>query len=74
MWVGDVCQVAETSDVIFSIVGYPKDVREIMFGDYGVLSGIQSGKAIVDMTTSEPDLAVEISKAAEKKHCFAMYA
>lgn len=60
--------------MIFSIVGYPKDVREIMFGDYGVLSGVQSGKAVVDMTTSEPALAVEISEAAEKKHCFSMYA
>jgi len=59
--------VAETADVIFTIVGYPDDVREVILGPDGVLAGCQAGNIVVDMTTSEPSLAVEIAaRAAEK--------
>ena len=60
-------QVAEQADVIFSIVGYPRDLREITLGDQGTLSAAQSGKILVDMTTSEPSLAREIYAAAKSK-------
>jgi 3-hydroxyisobutyrate dehydrogenase len=56
--------VAEVSDVVFSIVGYPRDVREITFGEHATLAGARPGTVLVDMTTSEPALAVEIDKAA----------
>lgn len=59
--------VAEASDVVFTIVGYPKDVREVILGEDGVLSGARAGTTIVDMTTSEPALAVEIAEAAQAK-------
>ncbi len=54
------------SDVVFTIVGYPSDVRSVILGENGVLSGCGSGKIIVDMTTSQPSLAVEIAQAAAK--------
>ncbi len=57
--------VAESSDVVFSIVGYPADVRAITLGSDGTLSGASPGSILVDMTTSEPALAVEIARAAE---------
>lgn len=56
--------VAEGSDVIFSIVGFPADVREVLLGEEGALAGASQGTVIVDMTTSEPSLAVEIAEAA----------
>lgn len=59
--------VAERSDVIFTIVGYPADVRSVILGPDGVLAGCRRGSIIVDMTTSEPSLAVEIARAAELK-------
>ncbi len=59
--------VAEQSDVIFSIVGFPSDVREVLLGDEGALAGSKSGNILVDMTTSEPSLAIEIAEAAEAK-------
>lgn len=59
--------VAERADVIFSIVGYPRDVRSITMGDEGTLSAAQSGKILVDMTTSEPSLAREIYAAAKSR-------
>ena len=52
--------VAEQSDVIFAIVGFPSDVREVFLGDQGALAGSKAGNILVDMTTSEPSLAVEI--------------
>lgn len=60
-------EVAENSDVIFAIVGYPKDVREVFLGVDGALAGAKAGSILVDMTTSEPSLAVEIYEAAKAK-------
>src|SRR5262245_7051219 len=59
--------VAERSDVVFAIVGFPRDVREVFLGRDGALAGIKSGGVFVDMTTSEPSLAREISEAAKGK-------
>src|SRR4051794_26597971 len=59
--------VAERSDVVFAIVGFPKDVREVFLGQQGALAGIKSGGVLVDMTTSEPSLAREIHDAAKGK-------
>ena len=64
VWADSPRAVAEASDVIFSIVGFPADVREVMLGDDGALAGSKSGNVLVDMTTSEPSLAVEIYEAA----------
>ena len=44
--------VAEASDIIFAIVGFPKDVREVFLGVDGALAGARSGSVFVDMTTS----------------------
>ena len=65
-WADSPRAVAEASDVVFTIVGYPSDVRSVILGENGVLSGCGSGKIIVDMTTSQPSLAVEIAQAAAK--------
>ncbi|XP_068669688.1 probable 3-hydroxyisobutyrate dehydrogenase-like 1, mitochondrial [Aristolochia californica] len=64
--------VAAVSDVVFSIVGYPSDVRSIVLGPAGVLRSLAPGGAFVDMTTSEPSLAVEIYTAASARSCFAV--
>jgi 3-hydroxyisobutyrate dehydrogenase len=60
-------EVAEASDVIFTIVGYPADVRAVTLGPGGILEGARPGSILVDMTTSEPALAVEIFEAARAK-------
>ncbi|XVF49103.1 hypothetical protein PTKIN_Ptkin03bG0241600 [Pterospermum kingtungense] len=62
--------LAAQSDVVFSIVGYPSDVRQVLLDpSSGALSGLRPGGVLVDMTTSEPSLAVEICAAAESKNC-----
>ena len=60
-------QVAQQSEVIFSIVGYPRDVEQVILGADGVLAGTRAGAVIVDMTTSSPQLATKISAAAGDK-------
>jgi 3-hydroxyisobutyrate dehydrogenase len=59
--------VAAASDVVISIVGFPNDVREVLLADDGALAGCKSGNVIVDMTTSQPSLAIEIAKRAEQR-------
>jgi 3-hydroxyisobutyrate dehydrogenase len=59
--------VAEQSDIVFAIVGFPKDVREVFLGPEGALAGSKPGTVLVDMTTSEPSLAKEIYEAAKTK-------
>ena len=63
-WADSPKAVAEASDVIFAIVGFPSDVREVMLGEDGALAGSKPGNVLVDMTTSEPSLAIEIHEAA----------
>jgi 3-hydroxyisobutyrate dehydrogenase len=66
-WAATPAEVAAQSDVIFTMVGYPSDVREVILGDSGVLSAAAPGSIIVDTTTSEPSLAVEIQAKAKAK-------
>jgi 3-hydroxyisobutyrate dehydrogenase len=66
-WADSPKAVAERSDVVFAIVGFPRDVREVFLGPEGALAGTKAGAILVDMTTSEPSLAQEIYQAARAK-------
>lgn len=66
-WAESPRQVAEQSDMIFSIVGYPHDVQSVLLGDDGALHGCTEGNIIVDMTTSKPSLAIEIAELANRR-------
>ncbi len=66
-WAATPKALAEQSDVIFSIVGFPRDVRDVILGTDGALAGAAPGSVLVDMTTSQPSLAVEIDAAARAK-------
>ena len=66
-WCDTPAQVAENTDTVFSIVGFPADVEGVYLGDEGILSGNGSCKVVVDMTTSQPSLAQRIAQEAEKK-------
>lgn len=63
-WADTPAAVAAASDVVFTMVGYPADVREVVLGPHGVLAGARAGAILVDMSTSEPALAREIDAAA----------
>ena len=55
------------SDIVFTIIGYPKDVEAVYFGEKGIFSAIQPGMILVDMTTTKPSLSVQIYEEAKKK-------
>ncbi len=71
-WADSPKAVAEASDVVFSMVGFPTDVRETILGREGVLVGLHSGSILVDMTSSQPSLAVEIAQVASSRGVYAL--
>jgi 3-hydroxyisobutyrate dehydrogenase len=66
-WADSPRGVAEAADVVFTMVGFPADVRTVVLGREGVLAGARAGMVLVDMTTSQPALAVEIAAAAARQ-------
>ena len=66
-------EVAQQSDVVISIVGYPKDVEEVLLDEKnGVLNGFEPGKISIDMTTSKPSLAARINEEFKKRGAYAL--
>ncbi|MGA3249478.1 MAG: NAD(P)-dependent oxidoreductase [Paraburkholderia sp.] len=59
--------LAAVSDVIFTIVGTPDDVRALYLGDDGLINHARSDAVLVDMTTSSPQLAVELAAHAKAR-------
>src|SRR5579863_690508 len=46
-WADSPKAVAEASDVVFTIVGFPRDVRETILGPSGTLAGSKRGNILV---------------------------
>ncbi|WP_234969019.1 NAD(P)-dependent oxidoreductase [Alkalispirochaeta americana] len=74
VWCDSPREVARRSECVFSIVGYPSDVEEVVLGEEGTLAGardrIDAGEeapVLVDMTTSRPTLAREIAELATRQ-------
>ncbi len=63
-WADSPAAAAERADVVATIVGYPRDVEEVILGEAGVLAASQPPRIIIDFTTSSPDLARRIAREA----------
>ena len=70
-WYASPGEVAAASEVIITIVGYPKDVEQVYLGENGIVAHAQ-GALLIDMTTSSPELAVRIAEAARSNGCRAL--
>ncbi len=66
-WADSPQDVASQAQIIFTIVGFPEDVREVYLGKEGMIQSAKEGSILVDMTTTEPSLAQEIYAEAKKK-------
>jgi len=66
-WADTPRAVARASDVVFTLVGFPQDVRDVVLGEEGALAGCAPDSILVDMTTSEPSLAAEIARLARAR-------
>ena len=64
-WRDSPSEIAAEADVVFTMIGYPADLRQIVLGDGRLLEAMRPGSLLIDMTTSEPSLAVEIHAAAK---------
>lgn len=72
VWADTPKAIAQASDIIFSMVGFPDDVQEVILGHEGVLAGTKTGDTVVDMTTSSPDLAQTIYRECAAKEVQAL--
>lgn len=62
-WRDSPAAAAAEADALFTIVGYPADVRSVVLGEDGALASLRPGSLLIEMTTSEPSLAEEIHAA-----------
>jgi 3-hydroxyisobutyrate dehydrogenase len=63
-WCASPADVGAATEVVFLMLGYPSDVRETVLGDGALLEAMSPDSLLIDMTTSEPTLAVEIAAVA----------
>jgi 3-hydroxyisobutyrate dehydrogenase len=66
-WAGSPGEAVREADYIITMVGYPKDVEEVYFGQEGILANAKSGAFVIDMTTSTPTLAKQIFLEAKER-------
>jgi 3-hydroxyisobutyrate dehydrogenase len=66
-WADSPRAVAAESNVLFTMVGFPQDVRAVYFGETGILAGARVGMTLIDMTTTQPSLSRDIAAAASAK-------
>jgi len=71
-WMDTVAEIANKSNVIITIVGYPKDVEEVYLGENGILNNAEKGTYLIDMTTSSPKLAQKVYQEALTKGMYAL--
>lgn len=67
VWQDTPALVTKASDVVFTIVGYPKDVEEVYVGENGIFSEATPAHILVDMTTSTPTLAKKLYQIGKDK-------
>ena len=60
-------EVAGRSDAIITMLPGPPEVEEVLAGENGLLEGVRDGSLIVDMSTSSPLLAQELSRTANTR-------
>ncbi|MBA7712230.1 2-hydroxy-3-oxopropionate reductase [subsurface metagenome] len=71
-WVGSPQEAAKNRDFVCIMVGYPRDVRQVVLGEEGVINTIKPGSIFIDFTTSEPSLAIEIAETLKKREVFSL--
>ncbi len=72
IWCPSVAACARERDAVITMVGYPKDVEEVYFGEEGILANARQGAYVIDMTTTDPVLSVRISDNARARGLHAL--
>lgn len=66
-WADTPAAATKNNDVVMTMVGFPKDVEDVYYGENGILGAAQSGQLLIEMTTSKPSLAQKIAQDGAKK-------
>ncbi len=67
-WKASPKEIAEASELIFTMVGYPADVEATYYdATNGIFAAEVAGKILVDLTTSTPSLAEKIDRTASER-------
>ncbi|NCC24580.1 MAG: NAD(P)-dependent oxidoreductase [Deltaproteobacteria bacterium] len=66
-WCESPAEAAQGAEFVFTMVGLPSDVDDVVLGPDGVLESMEAGGIFIDMTTSSPDLAAHIYEKAAAK-------
>jgi len=56
-------EVARAADTVILMLPDSPDVRDVVFGENGVLNGVREGFLLIDMSTIAPSTAIEVSTA-----------
>jgi 3-hydroxyisobutyrate dehydrogenase len=67
VWEKSVAALAAKCPVIFTMVGFPADVKDIYLGKNGLLKKAKPGSYLIDMTTSPPDLARNLYERGQSR-------
>lgn len=59
-------EVAENSEIIFTMLPDSPDVQEVILGEDGVLDGAKKGSVIIETSTDSPSTSIKISEEAKK--------
>jgi 2-hydroxy-3-oxopropionate reductase len=60
---GSPADVARAADTVILMLPDSPDVRDVVFGENGVLNEVRSGFLLIDMSTIAPSTAIEVSNA-----------
>lgn len=67
VWKDTVAELAKTSEIMITMVGYPQDVSQVYLEEGGIIRNAPVGATLIDMTTSSPALARKIYDEAKLK-------
>lgn len=62
-----IAEAVKDADIIFTIVGYPKDVEQVYLGEGGIFECAKEGALAIDMTTSSPALSQRLYEEGKKR-------
>lgn len=66
-WAPSPAAATHDNQVVFTMVGFPKDVEDVYYGEEGILAAANADQILVDMTTSRPALAQQLTAAGAQK-------
>lgn len=72
VWCDSVAECVAGRDAVITIVGYPRDVEQVYFGETGILASAKPGAYLIDMTTTSPRLSKRIYREAGDRGFFAL--